>query len=423
MRCSCGHENADSAACCGQCGRVLATGWDRRRLVLDVLAAGSLLLALALVWLVDRRTEPVEASPFATEPTSAVVELPSHANAAATTPSSLRLAVTPNEFDDMEKLLDSLGSGYRSTKLSLDALLDADRLDNYDVIFLTCGGVPSDWLLRRPRDVRNGVSARPRPAIAKGLYASLRKFVGHGGTLYASDWRFQILEIAFPEFADSAKTFRGARQNLVAQVLDPGLKGRLGATTALCFDQANWFPASFKGRDITVCLEGPIETTDGQKVTRPLMVTFPFEQGMVIFTSFHNEKQNSQTELELLRYLVFTTVTAREDAKIKRTMVQGGFSPSRRDLLSASASSGALVGQYVCPQGGSLEFVLGFEDQGAELMLSLAGPGGVTHERTGSKTFQIDVRQAAAGTWRYTVKPVKIPYQNFPFTVTIGEKH
>lgn len=422
MRCACGHENADSAASCGQCGRALATGGNRRRLALDALAAVGLLLALALVWLVDRRAEPVTASPFASEPTSTVVELPLHADAATPARGSLRLAVTPNEFDDMEKLLDSLGSGYRSTRLSLDALLDSDRLDDYDVIFLTCGGVPSDWLLRRPRDIRNGVSARPRPVIAKGLYAALRKFVGHGGTLYASDWRFQILEIAFPEFTDSAKTVHGTRQNLVAQVLDPGLKGRIGATIPLCFDQSNWFPASFKGRDITVCLEGNLETTEGQKTTRPLMVTFPFEQGMVIFTSFHNEKQNSQTELELLRYLVFTTVTAREDAKIKRTMVQGGFSPSRRDLLSASASSGALVGQYVCPQRGSLEFVLGFEDQGAELLLSVVGPGGVTQERTGSKTFQIDVPQAAAGTWRYTVKPVKIPYPNFPFTVTIGEK-
>ena len=97
---------------------------------------------------------------------------------------------------------------------------------------------------------------------------------------------------------------------------------------------------------------------------------FPFEEGAVIFTSFHNEAQNSRTELELLRYLVFTTVNAQLDASVERTMVRGGFSPVERNLLSASSTEQSLTETYECRGGKSLQFVLGFEDRGARLRLT-----------------------------------------------------
>ena len=83
-------------------------------------------------------------------------------------------------------------------------------------------------------------------------------------------------------------------------------------------------------------------------------------------------------------------------------------------LLSAWAS---LVG----PPSLRLRFVLGFQDQGARLKLTVIGPDGRKYEQSGSQTVTIDVADAAAGSWEYTITPLEVPFHNFPFTLTIGE--
>ncbi len=80
------------------------------------------------------------------------------------------------------------------------------------------------------------------------------------------------------------------------------------------------------------------------------------------------------------------------------------------------------MGTYECGGARSLQFVLGFEDRGARLRLSVAGPDGVRLEKEGTSTFTIEVPEAAAGKWHYTVTPVEVPYPNFPFSLTVGEK-
>ena len=47
---------------------------------------------------------------------------------------------------------------------------------------------------------------------------------------------------------------------------------------------------------------------------------------------------------------------------------------------------------------------------------------GVRLEKEGTSTFTIEVPEAAAGKWHYTVTPVEVPYPNFPFSLTVGEK-
>ena len=46
---------------------------------------------------------------------------------------------------------------------------------------------------------------RVRPEIVKRIHDGLRDYVGGGGTLYASDWRFYLVAIAFPEFVEENK--------------------------------------------------------------------------------------------------------------------------------------------------------------------------------------------------------------------------
>ena len=120
----------------------------------------------------------------------------------------------------------------------------ADKLAAYDVVFLTCGGVPDDWLGRRIGGAERGAagSFHAKRKKADELNKALRSFVGRGGTLYVSDWQFQLLDIAFPEFIDSAKRTKGDIQTVRAEVVDSGLIRRLGSTIELRFSVA--IPAS-----------------------------------------------------------------------------------------------------------------------------------------------------------------------------------
>lgn len=423
MRCACGKENPDSAARCAQCGRPLARSSDLRRLAIDVAAAAGLLAALAAVWMLDTGATPREAGELKTD----VVEeaAPSSADSSAPVAArALRLAVIPPDHDDMGRLLRALGSGYQYSQIPMEALLEPGELEKYDVVFATCGGVPDSWLGRRIGNAERGSAGVyfARRAVANRLNRALRGFVGRGGTLYASDWQFQVLDIAFPEFIDPSKRAKGEVQTVLAEVIDQGLIRRLGTTVQLRFDQKGWYPAAFKDSEAIPYLRGKFTTVDGQQMTGALLVKLPFENGNVIFTSFHNEKQNTQTEQELLRYLVFATVTAREEANVRRTMVRGGFSPKERNLLSASADSQPVTQEFECRRAGPLQLVLGFEQPGARLRLTVTGPGGVKHEQEGTGTFRIDIPDAQPGTWRYTITPLEVPFANYPFTLTIGEK-
>jgi hypothetical protein len=335
----------------------------------------------------------------------------------------LRLAVTPPEYDDMGKLLNTLGPGYRYTQIPMDDLLHPNRLSEFDVVFLTCGGVPSEWLGRRLRSSERASLGvfQGRPEILQQIRESFRSFVGRGGTLYASDWQFDLVAVAFPEVVRSAEG-RGAVQTVTADVVDPGLARQLGPTIDLCFEMPSWRPAAFGGPEVTTHVRGSYTLRNGRRHTSPLLVTFPHQEGTVVFTSFHNEEQNSDLELKLLRYLVFTTVTAREERRIRKTLVQGGFSPTERNLLSASAESRPVSHAYPLRQSGTLQFVLEFEDQGARLRLTVVGPDGYQAEKRGVKTFGIEVADAAPGAWRCTITPEEVPYPNFPFALTVAEK-
>jgi hypothetical protein len=390
--------------------------------LIDAAVGSGLLVALALVFAIDWASSSPDDDP--TTQVERVEIVGGGGGARVDSGRSLRLAVTPPEFDDMGKLLDTLGAGYAYEQIALDDLLEAERLAPYDVVFLTCGGVPREWLERRLRDSERGGAGtfRPKPETVEAVHESFRRFVGHGGTLYASDLQFDLIRLAFPELIDEAKAGRGAVQTVEAEVVDPGLRRLLGPSIDLRFDLPGWRPAAFRGPDVTTYLRGTYALRDDTEQTGPLLVAFPHGEGTVIFTSFHNEAQNTEIELELLRHLVFTTVTAREARKVRKTMVQGGFSPTERNLLSASSGMKPVERTYECQHRGPLQFVLGFEGEEAKLRLTVVGPDGEKLEKTGTETFTIDVDDAAAGAWQYTVSPITIPHENFAFTLTIGEK-
>ena len=391
------------------------------QLAVDVGLPVALLLALAIVFGIER----FGGKPVPQTPALEIVE-PGESPQPQAPIRRLRIGVTPMkpEFDDMGKLLDSLGEGYRYQPFSLNDLQDLSKILEFDVIFITCSGVPQSWLDERvgegPREGTEVFTANE--AVLERVHECLKKYVRRGKTLYVSDLHFNLVAGAFPEFVDEAKAGKGKVQNLTADVVDAGLKELLGAELPLKFDQPGWRPAAFDEEKAAVFLRGTFTTTDGDTETAPLLVRFPVGDGTVIFTSFHNEAQNNEMELKLLRYLVFSAMTAEVDTRVNRMMVKGGFSPAKKGLFSASAAEPSVTKTYSCTKAADLQFVLGFQSQGARLKLAVTGPDGRAREKQGTSTLTIDVPNAAVGEWQYTVTALDLPNENFPFTVTVGEK-
>ena len=393
------------------------------QLVVDAALALGLLLALGLVFAIDRRAPQTDrtAGDAQLQPVKAVAE-----SEPAKPVRRLRLGVTPpaGGWDNMGGLLDSLGEGYKYQRFPLEDLHEIEKITEYDVIFLTCSGLPLSWL-----GERIGASERAgadkftgNEKVLQEVADNLNAFVEHGGTLYASDKHYMLVARAFPDVARLADALEGKKQLVNAEVVDAGLRELIGGEMSLNFDLDGWFPAAFQGENVTVYMRGTYQPEAGGEQHSPLLVKFPAHDGTVIFTSFHNEKQNSETELKLLRYLVFSAVTAEVEAKVQRTMVQGGFSPAKKNLFSASAGEPSATSVYHADKPGHLQFVLGFQSAGAQLKLTVVGPNGKKHDEQGASTITIDVPDADAGDWKYTVTALKLPNENFPFTVTVGQK-
>jgi len=388
------------------------------RLSADIVLAVALCAAVGAVIALDRRSKPA-ADPPAVEPVAGEqVDQPQRR-------SGLRIAVTPEPavFDDVGRLLDSLGAGYAYRMIPLDDILEPEKIGQFDVLFLTCSGFTDTWLgSKSDGELRGGELYEPNTETFERAKQTLRKFVSDGGTLYASDLHLLTLEACFPEFYASALDDRGAPQIVDARVVDENLKRVIGERIELTFDQEGWRPAALAGEGLATLLEGDYRSLGGETKHAPLLVRFPLGQGSVIFTSFHNEKQNSDKEKELLKFLVFSVVTASADAEAERTLARGGFSRTKKDLFSASRESEPIRRTYENTREVDLQFVLAFSDQGAELELEVEGPDGAVRRKQGGSTISIDVPAAAVGSWHYRIRPISVPSDNFPFTISVGQR-
>jgi hypothetical protein len=343
-----------------------------------------------------------------------------------------RMAVTyhegaTREYDDLGPLLENLGRAYRYVRIRQEDLIDKALYPRYDVLFVTCGTSPPSWF----KGQTTGAAPRPGtrfgtwdPDVAERVSRNLRGFVEGGGTIYSSDFQYPLVARTFSELdpdAGAAGPY-GDEQALNAEVVDEGLRDQLGPSLKLTFDQRGWYPAAFLSSDMTVYLRGTYKTIRGETKTAPLLVRAPIGKGAVIFTSFHNAEQNSEKEKQLLRFLVLAAVTAKQSSQVRRTMLSGGFRPEKESLLSASRPNQPVTQTYRNQKGRRLQFVLAFDNPQARLRLEVRGPDGNPHTEEDNKTLTIVIENAPIGAWEYTVTPVKVPYENFTFTVTIGEE-
>lgn len=310
------------------------------------------------------------------------------------------LAVTADGVDRIGTTLDALGAGYRYRVVEDEVLDDLEALRKFRVVFLTCARAGAG----------GGLSS---------LAKALREYVTGGGTLYASDLRYDALAAAFPEFRDPASVAQGVPQDLRAEVASPELRAWVGREVGLRFRSDRWRPAAFRGDDVSVLLKGRLKTTAGVTIDAPLAVRFPVGKGTVLFTSFHVEGDAGEREAMLMKFLALKAVTSAPEARMLDSLADDGFSPGAiwAEAVDAGASPASHVYQH--QRRGPLRFRLAPDRPGARLRLEVVGPGGRV-QKEGDSLLAIDLPNAGAGRWQIRAAAESAPYPAFPAVVAVG---
>jgi hypothetical protein len=314
-----------------------------------------------------------------------------------------RLAITPEEFDGMGKVLEGLGEGYLHQAIDEEQLRDPKALAKYAAVFLTCAEANPDV---KTADLSRG----------------LREFVSAGGTLYASDLRLDAVGEAFPELVDPASVTQGLRQEVLAEVVSPELRALVGARVPLHFELDGWRPAAFRGADVDVLIKGRFRTTAGVSIEAPLLVKFPFGKGTVIFTSFHHSRKNSEAETKLVDYLALKTVVAGLEFREVDTMAGDGLAAQATTAVGFDPAAKPLTLGYDHVKPGAIQFRLGFVGTGARMRLEVISPKGERITKPCESSVAIDIPNAISGRWEYRVVADEVPYSGFPTLLLVGAK-
>ncbi|TNE49579.1 MAG: choice-of-anchor D domain-containing protein [Deltaproteobacteria bacterium] len=211
-------------------------------------------------------------------------------------PANTKIAVVEGEYDNVELILNRLKLSYTlySSGSENQLLGFYNTLKKYDIVFLNCG---------MDETVLNSVVTR-----------NLQRFVREGGSVWASDFSYDAIEVAWPNAVDwiGDDNTRDAAQKLgaakvQAKVLNPVLVHRLGGRSQVTvkYDQCPCAGATSAGAGTNVLLEG--DRSGKGNPQEPLAIFFkPDPQGgNVVYTTFHNDEQFSRTIDVILRFMIF----------------------------------------------------------------------------------------------------------------------
>ncbi len=209
----------------------------------------------------------------------------------------VRIAVVTGDYDQIEEII---------THMNLDAdlidgwsgatsfLRDPVRMQEYNIIFFNCG-MSDDWAFSYRAEVAQ----------------NLRDFVDNGGSVYASDWAYYIVEAAWPQmntfYGDDATpgdAYIGESGGITASVLDPVMAARLGSTTAQLNYDLPWWALMESTHQGDILIEGSVAffdyyTYEYHTLRAPLASRMVQGSGSVLYTTFHNEQQTT-VDMELL---------------------------------------------------------------------------------------------------------------------------
>ena len=214
------------------------------------------------------------------------------------------IAVVTGGFDDIVGILDDLNIDHDTYTTTGSLMSDLDLMRDYEVIFVECsnslGGADEEF--------------------------NTRRFVEEGGSLYASDLSWDVIQDSIPEAMKFALEDEGENatitdsQTVMADVVSDEMLDVLGSDEVEIYYNLGSVGTIDEAAEVggTVHFRADLNVSgftdafdnaypDGIKYDAPLMATYdePLGSGFVIYTSFHNSQQASQDIMDIMEYMIF----------------------------------------------------------------------------------------------------------------------
>jgi len=188
-------------------------------------------------------------------------------------------------------------------------LLDPANLAPYDIVFFNSGFVEEDVIYDTDGTDKKGLTEVARESILA--------YVESGGSIYASDWAYDVVEQTWPsrinwvgddETPDDAQTGEYGLVN--AAVSDSALAEFLGKNyIEVEFDLPVWPVLENVDGSVSVHLSGSVEYRLGTQTytlpTSPILVSFTSGEGKVVASAFRVAKNATDDMVVTLQYLMY----------------------------------------------------------------------------------------------------------------------
>lgn len=321
-------------------------------------------------------------------------------------------AVTPPHYDDIGAILTDLG--YEFTEISMESFSNYDSIKDFDNLFINCA------------------AACAANATAQAT-ENLRRFVSEGGIIYASDFAFIFIQNSFPGYIDFFDNpYCGYAQICPAEIVDQGLANFLeSGTIEIDYNLSAWTPIKdIDTSKVKVYVKGfdqDYGPNDEYIRNKPLLVSFPYGEGAVMYTTFHNEAGLNEETKKLLEYLVLLPMRSNLADALRKYIQERGYivyQAGQEDKINQDEES-SLV-SYVVPDDGKVyDLIFGINwDPPGKFKLIIYSPDGSLYSETEIENppFGVEVLNAGPGEWKYKVKATYVPIDNYLYVTMVGKR-
>lgn len=362
---------------------------------------------------------------------------------------SLSYACTGRSYDDMGMLLWLEGKDYFDIRRDYSMLADPELLSLFDAVFINC----TDDL-----------------TVTPAMASALRAFVGNGGILEVTDWAYSVVKQAFPgyvTFLSDDPRIGVAGEITAVDAKDPSLARYMGEDiTTVELDLGYWAVIDRVADGVEVGLTGdvPVDPTNpprfgptlrtahsdpseepgaggalprGVETLRgkPLVVSFPYGKGSVIYASPHLHAQRyagapepdpgrisiGDTSLgRLATWNTLAAITGSEALDAARAVKNQGCSPTDK-VIDSIAPSGCLEYEIDHATGGA--FAISAATSHGTVEMTAYDPEGrvAASAQVGHAPVTVLIPEAVRGRWILQVRSPGDDESNIAFVACIGE--
>lgn len=229
-------------------------------------------------------------------------------------PLAIDVAVVTGDYDDFNLVLNQMGfANYvlidGTDEYTIAAFLDDPaELAKYDIIFFN-GGFVEDGIIYDEDDPSN---TAPDTRVQNVV-----NYVNSGGSVYASDWAYDLVEIGWPDRADFVgadevpnDAQQGDYDNVTAAISDTSMSEFLGTSYLdVAYDLPVWPPVESVSSSVSVHLTGTVPYSDGLSdytlTSVPLLYSFNAGDGKVVFSTFRVARNSSDEMVDMLQYMMY----------------------------------------------------------------------------------------------------------------------